>query len=105
MTLLCGGVALHVGHDHFFKGKEDTYDIREAYKCTVVTFGPDVVYDCPVKKMGEQLSFLKYGLTHDKFHSYVPVIQQEVCPCIYTYVCVPVRACLCVRARRSSKEY
>lgn len=66
------------GHSHFFKGKEDTYDIREAYKCTVVTFGPDVVYDCPVKKMGEQLGFLKTGLTRDKYHSYVPAIQEEV---------------------------
>lgn len=59
-------------------GKEDTYDIREAYKCTVVTFGEGVVYDCPVKKMGEQLGILKVGLTHDKFLSYVPAIQQEV---------------------------
>lgn len=58
--------------------KEETYDIREAYKCTVVTFGEGVVYDCPIKKMGEQLGFFKYGLTNDKFISYVPQIQEEV---------------------------
>lgn len=66
------------GHSTFFRAKEETYDIREAYKCTVVTFGPDVCYDCPVSKMGEQLSFFKTGLTTDKFHSYVDIIQDEV---------------------------
>jgi len=66
------------GHNEFFKAKEEVYDIREAYKCTVVTFGPDVCYDCPVKKMGEQLGFFKTGLTTDKFYSYVDVIQDEV---------------------------
>lgn len=43
------------GHHTFFSAKEEVYDIREAYKCTVVTFGPGVCYDCPVRKMGEQL--------------------------------------------------
>lgn len=66
------------GHAQFFSAKEEVYDIREAYKCTVVTFGPDVCYDCPVKKMGEQLGFFKTGLTQDKFINYVPVIQDEV---------------------------
>eukprot|EP00040_Diaphanoeca_grandis_P030623 m.181415 g.181415 ORF g.181415 m.181415 type:complete len:478 (-) comp32063_c0_seq1:165-1598(-) len=66
------------GHAQFFGGKEDVYDIREAYKCTVVTFGPDVCYDCPVPKMGEQLGFFKTGLTADKFPGYVETIQDEV---------------------------
>jgi len=66
------------GHAQFFRGKEDVYDIREAYKCTVVTFGPDVCYDCPISKMGEQLGFFKSGLTADKFHGYVSTIQEEV---------------------------
>ena len=55
------------GHQTFFSAKEEVYDIREAYKCTVVTFGPGVCYDCPVRKMGEQLGFFKTGLTADKY--------------------------------------
>jgi len=66
------------GHHTFFSAKEEVYDIREAYKCTVVTFGPGVCYDCPVRKMGEQLGFFKTGLTADKYQSYVPIIQREV---------------------------
>lgn len=66
------------GHQEFFAAKEHVYDIREAYKCTIVTFGPGVCYDCPIKKMGEQLGFFKTGLTADKYFSYVGIIQQEV---------------------------
>eukprot|EP00039_Didymoeca_costata_P024487 m.10422 g.10422 ORF g.10422 m.10422 type:complete len:476 (+) comp4257_c0_seq1:46-1473(+) len=65
------------GHRKFFMGKEDVFDIRKAYRCTVVTFGPGVCYDCPVKKMGEQLGFLKTGLTQQRYISYVPILHKE----------------------------
>lgn len=57
------------------------YDIREAYKCTVVTFGPDVCYDCPVSKMGEQLVSEKktHGplILHANVHNPLAVLRKK----------------------------
>jgi sterol 14alpha-demethylase len=55
MTFLTGSE----GHAHFFKAREQVFDIREAYAMTVITFGPGVCYDCPQKKMAEQFAFFK----------------------------------------------
>jgi len=54
MTFLTGSE----GHAHFFKQREQVFDIRDAYAMTVITFGPDVCYDCPQKKMAEQYVIL-----------------------------------------------
>lgn len=44
------------GHAHFFRAKEDVFDIREAYAMTVTTFGKGVCYDVPQSRMAEQVS-------------------------------------------------
>lgn len=73
MTFLTGSE----GHAHFFKQREHVFDIREAYAMTVITFGPGVCYDCPQKKMAEQFSFFKDGLSDASFVKYVKLVQEE----------------------------
>jgi len=66
------------GHAAFFKAPEKVFDIREAYAMTVTTFGPDVCYDCPQRKMAEQFAFFKDGLSDAKFVEYMKIVQEEV---------------------------
>jgi len=61
-----------------FKTPDEIFDIREAYKCTAVTFGPGVCYDCPAKITYQQFGFFKTCLDSERFRSYVPIIEQEV---------------------------
>ena len=71
MTFLMGTE----GHDHFFKAKENVFDIREAYAMTKITFGPGVCYDCTQQKMAQQFAFFKDGLSDDCFVSYMQLVQ------------------------------
>jgi hypothetical protein len=45
------------GHDFFFKQPEAEFDASAAYKFTVTTFGPGVVYDAPPVTRHRLLSF------------------------------------------------
>jgi sterol 14-demethylase len=74
MTFLTGTE----GHKHFFKQREHVFDIREAYAMTVITFGPDVCYDCPQSKMAQQFAFFKDGLSDQSFIEYMELVQDEV---------------------------
>lgn len=74
MTFLFGSEGLA----HFFKQREQVYDIREAYAMTVTTFGPGVVHDCSQSKMAEQLAVFKNGLSDANFHKYMELVQEEV---------------------------
>ncbi|KAG7373396.1 cytochrome P450 [Nitzschia inconspicua] len=74
MTFLMGTE----GHAKFFKAPEKTFDIREAYKMTITTFGPGVCYDCPQSKMAQQFALFKDNLSHEKFVEYMSLIQEEV---------------------------
>eukprot|EP00977_Amphora_coffeiformis_P020848 scaffold8602_cov196-Amphora_coffeaeformis.AAC.6 len=74
MTFLMGTE----GHAHFFRAKEDVFDIREAYAMTVTTFGPGVCYDVPQSRMAEQFSFFKDGLSDKAFVKYMDYVQEEV---------------------------
>jgi sterol 14-demethylase len=74
MTFLTGSE----GHAHFFKAREHEFDIREAYKMTVTTFGPGVCYDCPQAKMAQQFAFFKDGLSDESFVKYMELVQEEV---------------------------
>ena len=66
------------GHAHFFKAREDVFDIREAYAMTVTTFGPGVCYDCTQSRMAEQFTFLKNRLSDAAFVKYMESVQDEV---------------------------
>lgn len=74
MTFLTGSD----GHQFFFRARESEFDIREAYKMTVTTFGPGVCYDCPQSKMAQQFAFMKNGLSDAHFIRYINLIQDEV---------------------------
>uniref|UniRef100_A0A7S1ZJQ1 Cytochrome P450 n=1 Tax=Trieres chinensis TaxID=1514140 RepID=A0A7S1ZJQ1_TRICV len=73
MTFLTGSD----GHAHFFKARENQFDIREAYAMTVITFGPGVCYDCPQSKMAQQFAFFKNGLSDECFVRYMDLVQEE----------------------------
>jgi sterol 14-demethylase len=73
MTFLTGSD----GHATFFKAPEKTFDIREAYRMTVTTFGPGVCYDCPQSKMAQQFALFKDNLSDAKFEQYILQIQEE----------------------------
>ena len=74
MTFLTG----NDGHQHFFRAKENEFDIRDAYAMTVITFGPGVCYDCPQSKMAQQFAFFKDGLSDSCFVKYMGLVQDEV---------------------------
>jgi len=74
MTFLTGSD----GHRFFFRARESEFDIREAYRMTVTTFGPGVCYDCPQSKMAQQFAFFKDGLSDEKFVEYISIVQDEV---------------------------
>lgn len=65
------------GHAHFFRAREHQFDIREAYRMTVITFGPGVCYDCPQSKMAQQFAFFKDGLNDECFVEYMKLVQEE----------------------------
>jgi sterol 14-demethylase len=46
----------------FFTQRDTVVSQREVYKFTVPVFGPNIVYDSPLKTMYEQLKFIKHGL-------------------------------------------
>ena len=66
------------GHKHFFRAKEDVFDIRQAYAMTVTTFGKGVCYDVPQSRMAEQFSWFKDGLSDAAFTKYMDLVQDEV---------------------------
>lgn len=67
------------GNDFILNGKHSHISAEEVYNgLTKPVFGKDVVYDCPNSKLMEQKKFIKFGLTTERFISYVPMIQQEV---------------------------
>ena len=65
------------GHDFFFQQPEADFDASAAYKFTVTTFGPGVVYDAPPKIMYQQFGFFRLGLDAKKYVSYTRLIQEE----------------------------
>lgn len=65
------------GHDFFFKQPEEAFNASLAYKFTVTTFGPGVVYDAEPKVMYQQFGFFRFGLDAKKYASYTRLIQEE----------------------------
>lgn len=65
------------GHDFFFKQPEEAFNAAAAYRFTVTTFGPGVVYDAEPKIMYQQFGFFRYGLDAKKYVSYCRLIQEE----------------------------
>jgi hypothetical protein len=66
------------GHAHFFKARDKEFDIRDAYRMTVTTFGPRVCYDCPQAKMAQQCAFFKDRLSDESFFRYIELVKEEV---------------------------
>ena len=66
------------GHEFFFQQPEETFNASLAYKFTVATFGPGVVYDATPKVMYQQFGFFRYGLDAKKYVSYTNLIQEEI---------------------------
>lgn len=66
------------GHAHWFRTKEATFDIFEAYRFTLATFGEDVCYGAPSSKiMHEQFGFFRWGLKGSHYATYVAQIEDE----------------------------
>lgn len=65
------------GHEFFFQQPEADFDASAAYKFTVTTFGPGVVYDAAPKIMYQQFGFFRFGLDAKKYVTYASQIQDE----------------------------
>jgi sterol 14-demethylase len=46
-----------------FNAKDEVAEQAEVYKFTVPVFGPNILYDAPMKRMAQQLKFIKHGLS------------------------------------------
>jgi len=59
LTFLIGPDAQAV----LFNAKDDVAEQAEVYRFTVPVFGPNILYDAPMKRMAQQLKFIKHGLS------------------------------------------
>ncbi|KAL9095600.1 MAG: hypothetical protein Q9165_002032 [Trypethelium subeluteriae] len=75
-TTVCLGTK---GNEFVLNAKHKDVNAEEIYgPLTTPVFGSDVVYDCPNSKLMEQKKFVKFGLTSEFLHSYVPLMVGEV---------------------------
>ncbi|OLL25630.1 Lanosterol 14-alpha demethylase erg11 [Neolecta irregularis DAH-3] len=66
------------GNDLVFNGKLSQVSAEEAYTAlTTPVFGKGVVYDVPNHVFMEQKKFIKFSLTTEILHTYVPLIVEE----------------------------